>query len=113
MKTFSSRINITRINLPEEKATVYFKRNLKNISTELPVPDTVPDRSYQVISSGNNGFYWSFFNGHKVTVSYGDNGWKISWKNPAGAETETVIPFAGSVLVCNVQKKVVFQGRKD
>ena len=113
MKTFSSRINVTRINLPEEKTTVYFKRNFENISTELPLPDTVYDRSRQVISVSNNEFYWSFSDGHKVTVSNGDSGWKILWENPRNPVVETVIPFASSVLVCNVQKKAVFQGKKN
>ncbi len=105
MKSFTSRINVTRINLPESKPTFFFKRNFENISTELPLPDSVYDRNCQVISTGDNEFDWNFAHGHKVTVSRGDSGWKIFWKKPDKTAAETVIPFANCVLVGNVQKK--------
>ena len=93
---------MNRVNLPQGKATVWFKRNFENISTELPVPDTVYDRDCQVVPAGDNGFYWSFSRGHRVAVFKGDSGWKIVWKKPDGSAAETVIPFANCVLVCNV-----------
>ena len=102
IKTFSSRVNVNRVNLPQGKPTVWFKRNFENISTELPIPDTVYDRDRQVVPAGDNGFYWSFSRGHRVAVFKCDSGWKIVWKKPDGAVAETVIPFANCVLVCNV-----------
>ncbi len=105
IKSFASRINITRINLPEEKPTVWFLRNFEKISTDFPVPETVADKSRQVIPSGDNGFFWHFGTGHDIAVSRMDSNWKIVWKKPDGSTAETVIPFCNHVLVWESEKK--------
>ena len=113
VRTFASRINITRINLPEGKLSVWFKRNFENVSAALSVPELPADRSRQVIAVGNDRFYWSFARGHKVSVSAEDNGWKILWKRAGDTPVGTVIPYSNHLLIWESQKKAGFQAEKD
>lgn len=113
LKSFASRIAVSRINLPRGKATPYFLRNMNDSPVELPVPETLSDLRRQPHSSGAKELQWSFAEGHSVSAKAVDDGWRIYWRKPDKTVTETLIPYCNYALLWKSEKKAGFKAGND
>ncbi len=113
LKSFASRIAVSRINLPRGKTTPYFLRNMENSQVEFPVGETLSDLSRQPQSSGAKEFQWSFTEGNCVSAGAADDGWRICWQKPDKTVTETLIPYCNYALLWKSEKKAGFKAGND